>query len=240
MSKVQIEKCTIPSGSIVQWGSMGLNSDGTAEEFHYGEPDSAGGISVSPCIVISENSKQIKYVDFELVALNRVGDIIPDDTSGKYSFTVQEIGPITPDENGSARVGFQNIKECQFYNNTVASVSISSIKITFMDGSVEEFKGKDCELIESKSGCYVATCVYGSYDCPQVWTLRRFRDYELAKTWYGRAFIHTYYAISPTLVKWFGKTKWFKNMWKPKLDKMVKELQEKGVESSPYEDKIWR
>ena len=31
-------------------------------------------------------------------------------------------------------------------------------------------------------GCYVATCVYGSYDCPQVWTLRRFRDNTLAET----------------------------------------------------------
>ena len=26
------------------------------------------------------------------------------------------------------------------------------------------------------NGCYVATCVYGSYDCPEVWVLRRFRD----------------------------------------------------------------
>lgn len=239
MSKVQIEESTIPAGSIVQWGSMGLNSDGTAEKFYYGKPDSAGGICVTPAIVVSENTKQIKYVDFELLAANKVGDVIPNETTGEYLFTVQKIGPITPDKNGSARVVFQNLKECQFYNNTVVAVYINSIKITYMDGSVEEFEGKDCEVIKGK-GCYVATCVYGSYDCPQVWTLRRFRDYELAKTWYGRAFIHTYYAISPTLVKWFGKTKWFKNMWKPKLDKMVKELQQKGVESSPYEDKMWR
>ncbi|MDO5478959.1 MAG: CFI-box-CTERM domain-containing protein [Clostridia bacterium] len=53
-------------------------------------------------------------------------------------------------------------------------------------------------------GCYVATAVYGSYDCPEVWTLRRFRDDTLAKTWYGRMFIRVYYAVSPTLVKWFG------------------------------------
>jgi len=59
-------------------------------------------------------------------------------------------------------------------------------------------------------GCYVATCVYGSYNCPEVWTLRRFRDDTLGATWYGRLFIHTYYAISPTLVKWFGNTNWFK------------------------------
>lgn len=90
------------------------------------------------------------------------------------------------------------------------------------------------------SGCYVATCVYGSYDCPQVWTLRRFRDNTLGSTWYGRLFIKTYYAVSPTLVKWFGKTAWFKNMWKPTLDKMVSKLQANGVESTPYEDKMWR
>ena len=92
---------------------------------------------------------------------------------------------------------------------------------------------------EKKSGCYVATAVYGSYDCPQVWLLRRYRDFSLAETIYGRAFIKTYYAISPTLVKWFGSTVWFKNMWKAPLDKMVSRLAEKGFEDTPYEDKIW-
>ena len=87
--------------------------------------------------------------------------------------------------------------------------------------------------------CYVATAVYGSYDCPEVWTLRRFRDDTLAETWYGRAFVKTYYAISPTLVKWFGHTEWFKKMWRGTLDRMVKTLQTKGFESTPYEDKEW-
>ena len=91
----------------------------------------------------------------------------------------------------------------------------------------------------SSGGCYVATAVYGSYDCPQVWTLRRFRDYTLAETWYGRAFIHTYYAVSPTLVKWFGKTEWFKNLWKPTLDKMVSRLNSRGVADTPYQDRNW-
>lgn len=92
---------------------------------------------------------------------------------------------------------------------------------------------------ETTGGCYVATAVYGSYECPQVWTLRRFRDYTLAETWYGRLFIHIYYAISPTLVKWFGHTEWFKSMWKRKLDRMVANLNADGVENTPYEDKVW-
>lgn len=91
----------------------------------------------------------------------------------------------------------------------------------------------------SSGPCYVATAVYGSYDCPEVWTLRRFRDYTLAETWYGRAFIHTYYTISPTLVKWFGKTAWFKKLWQTPLDKFVANLQEKGVKDTPYNDRTW-
>lgn len=93
--------------------------------------------------------------------------------------------------------------------------------------------------IPSTSGCYVATAVYGSYDCPEVWTLRRFRDNTLAVTWYGRAFIHTYYTISPTLVKWLGHKKWFKKIWKEPLDSLVRKLQSHGIEDTPYNDKLW-
>lgn len=97
-----------------------------------------------------------------------------------------------------------------------------------------EFK-EDLEK-RRKRGCYIATSVYGSYDCPEVWTLRRFRDNILAKTFYGRLFIKTYYAISPTLVKYFGNQKWFNNLFKPRLDKLVIKLQNEGVESTFYVD----
>lgn len=90
-----------------------------------------------------------------------------------------------------------------------------------------------------KGGCYVATAVYGSYDCPQVWTLRRYRDNTLAATWYGRMFIRLYYVISPSLVRWFGDKVWFKRIWRRKLDDMIKRLREQGVENTPYDDKDW-
>ena len=90
---------------------------------------------------------------------------------------------------------------------------------------------------DNSGGCYIATCVYGSYDCPEVWTLRRFRDYTLASTWFGKLFIKYYYAISPTLVKWFGETKWFQSFWKAKLDKLVFRLNSKGIENTAYTDR---
>ena len=103
----------------------------------------------------------------------------------------------------------------------------------------EVWKSQNSKKLTNKvsNGCYIATCVYGSYDCPQVWILRRYRDDTLASTWRGRLFIHIYYAISPTLVKWFGKTNWFKTMWRGTLDRIVKKLGANGVENTPYKDK---
>lgn len=56
-------------------------------------------------------------------------------------------------------------------------------------------------LNTTKKGCYIATSVYGSYNCEEVIQLRRFRDNILAKYAVGRLFIKLYYIISPTLAK---------------------------------------
>lgn len=91
--------------------------------------------------------------------------------------------------------------------------------------------------IGAEKGCYIATCVYGSYDCPEVWTLRRYRDYCLDSSWYGRLFIKCYYSISPRIVKWFGYTKWFNKIGRRKLDKFVDYLNKQGYSNTSYEDK---
>ena len=88
-----------------------------------------------------------------------------------------------------------------------------------------------------KSGCYVATAVYGSYDCSQVWVLRRYRDEKLSESFLGRAFIKVYYAVSPTLVKWFGNTSWFKTLFRNHLDRKVEALKAQGFSDTPYIDK---
>lgn len=92
---------------------------------------------------------------------------------------------------------------------------------------------------DSSGGCYIATCVYGSYDCPQVWTLRRFRDYTLAESVAGRVFVKCYYAISPAIVRLFGRSKLFRSYWKCILDKWISKLQQQGYGSTPYRDREW-
>ena len=89
-------------------------------------------------------------------------------------------------------------------------------------------------------GCYIATCVYGSYDCPEVWTLRRFRDHTLGKYVLGRTFIRAYYAVAPNLVRRFGSSRWFRRLWQRKLNRLVSRLQANGVAVTPYQDENWR
>ncbi len=92
------------------------------------------------------------------------------------------------------------------------------------------------QSINTKSGCYIATSVYGSYDCPEVWTLRRYRDTVLSNTSLGRIFICCYYAISPTLVKRLGHVRLVSALWKKILDQMVRKLHNDGISNTPYQD----
>lgn len=131
------------------------------------------------------------------------------------------------------------VKQHNILNSVFSNKQLNANVIKEYNDKIKKYNPSYQPPETNMGGCYVATAVYGSYDCPQVWTLRRFRDNTLAKTWYGRAFIFIYYAISPTLVKWFGHTKWFKNMWKGKLDRMVANLNAEGVEDTPYEDRNW-
>ena len=88
------------------------------------------------------------------------------------------------------------------------------------------------------NGCYIATAVYGSYDCPQVWVLRRYRDYSLNQSLMGRSFIRFYYATSPTFVRFFKNTKWFNIVFRKILDKFTTHLITKGYKNTPYNDSL--
>lgn len=102
--------------------------------------------------------------------------------------------------------------------------------------SFQPYQGKNHPSTTSSGKCYIATAVYGSYDCPQVWVLRRFRDSTLLRTWHGRIFVKIYYTISPKLIRLFGSHAWFNTFWRSHLDKMVERLRNKGVADSKYDD----
>ena len=53
-------------------------------------------------------------------------------------------------------------------------------------------------------GCFIATVVYGSYESPEVLTLRRFRDDKMQSTAWGRTMVRFYYLISPPIADRLG------------------------------------
>lgn len=100
----------------------------------------------------------------------------------------------------------------------------------------KQFNNMLAEESKQKGGCYVATAVYGSYDCPEVWVLRRWRDNRLASTTGGRQIIRLYYRASSTVVRAVGNEPWFAYAVRRPLDRFVARLRASGYSSLPYSD----
>lgn len=81
------------------------------------------------------------------------------------------------------------------------------------------------ETRKNKSGCFIATAVYGDYDALEVKILRKFRDKTLNRNFWGRWFIRTYYFLSPPFANWLIKHKKISNFIKILISRFVDRLQ---------------
>lgn len=243
----------MPSCSITHWdlgyiGTKYYGQNRVPYDAWFSGKNAADGCSLAVAYKIEGVSKEIIYADFYVTALDQVGGIL-NVYPGEASTFIHIIGPLFA---GSQK---DFISEIIWYTPERICPRFDKVILTYRDNTQEEIpirmlsstrngdfwradrdKTNNGNNNGSSGGCYIATCVYGSYDCPQVWTLRRFRDYSLSKSWAGRSFIRFYYRISPMIVERFGKTEWFKLIMKPVLDRMVKYLQKKGYLSILYKD----
>lgn len=78
-------------------------------------------------------------------------------------------------------------------------------------------------------GCYVATAVYGSYDSPEVKVLRRYRDEVMVKSGPARAFIRTYYLVSPPMARCLRDAGTADRLVMQILDRLVKTVGSRAV-----------
>ena len=219
--------------------------DGVCEGYGYWGLEPVNGF---PTVVMYTKNKKYGYVRNELSGNNRNCTISSTVHNKKLIATIGcEGGFVWLPEHVKNEItlkcdalGYDTT--CRLYITQInnGKVVYNNAPEDMVYGDVFRSQSTDLDKTNIAKGCYIATCVYGSYDCPQVWTLRRYRDKTLASNWYGRAIIRTYYAISPTIVKWFGNTQWFKKIWKNKLDKIVSFLRSNGVDDTPYQDKDWR
>lgn len=98
---------------------------------------------------------------------------------------------------------------------------------TIYKGLPRLYKGP-AYVSSTKSGCYIATSLYGSYDHPEVIVLRKYRDLELKNSYLGRLFIQIYYKISPILVKQFGESRTFKLVFGSIIRTIINSLKKNG------------
>lgn len=70
---------------------------------------------------------------------------------------------------------------------------------------------------EMKSGCFIATAVYGDVLSPEVACLRHYRDTVLNATKTGRAFIKFYYFTSPSIASVITKSDLLKSVVRKSL-----------------------
>lgn len=124
----------------------------------------------------------------------------------------------------------------EYFNNqkAIADKTIAKIRKYVADYQPPQIEPKK---VSKSEGCYIATAVYGTYDSPELWTLRRFRDEKLRASAFGRLFVRFYYRVSPILVRHFGKYNLPKKCIRPLLDNFVKKLNKAGIISTEYTDK---
>jgi len=103
----------------------------------------------------------------------------------------------------------------------------------FKIDAMSDFKSAAASLIKQlkkmvkpkkKEGCYIATAVYGSYDCPEVLVLRKFRDERLMSSPFGRLFVRCYYATSPVLAKRIKSDSFVAKQTRNVLDRVIQRI----------------
>ena len=149
------------------------------------------------------------------------------------------IGIVNELQGSQAQV-INNIKSGKLYSEVTAAIQVTNLlKSVASPGSQNQL---DVDLktllslrnqlqqvtqrVQQKSGCYIATMVYGDYEHEKVKVLREFRDQVLSTFSLGRTFIRFYYKHSPVWV--------LKTYNKPFFVKTVKVLLDAFVEVYKY------
>jgi hypothetical protein len=134
---------------------------------------------------------------------------------GKGSdITHREWSQLFPDHRQQLRENF--LKTCKTGQQTfekiksLAQEELSKRGITISKGQKE-----------SKSACFIATEVYGSYNTPQVFLLKEYRDKYLMASRLGTLFIKLYFLISPHIACWLKHRNRMKYLIKIILDFFV-------------------
>lgn len=123
-----------------------------------------------------------------------------------------------------------------YYMPREYAIMVAELKahIEWFASAVDNLSRLSESASKPRSGCYVATAVYGSYDCPEVRVLRRYRDLALAQSAPGRQFVRAYYALSPLVLRLLGRRGGV--LFRRPTEALVRALEARGYSNAPYAD----
>jgi tetratricopeptide (TPR) repeat protein len=133
------------------------------------------------------------------------------------------------------------------YKNIIEAARLYMFRYTYTDGTLKvsltgeeyaeakrfiqeaEFKIRKFDpafraQIPEQGSCYIATAIYGSYECEEVLTLREFRDHILSRYALGRLFIRVYYEVGPLIANRIARGGVTNQAARLLLDKLVLHL----------------
>lgn len=216
------------------------------EDVYYASPERHASVSNSNIIFVHEDklyyqvsqpksfaSFESIYITFEITDVDKDGNVTLRCLNSDWDYSGDFRSWFSYTRNRDIKIyyfgHYHDIGQCiaLYFNKTIVWLKKSGVPKAELIAQIKP-EGKHC---------YIATYIYDSYDCPQVWVLRRFRDYILDTSWYGKTFIKCYYLVSPILIKYFGRFTWFKTFCKSRLDKMVVSLKNQGIKDTQYFDK---
>jgi hypothetical protein len=85
-----------------------------------------------------------------------------------------------------------------------------------------------------QSGCFVATAVYGNYQCAEVRMFRQYRDEVLSRSLIGRAMIRLYYNVGPHLAALISTHPIRKKVCRHVLDRVLSHMRRIGIEHKQH------
>lgn len=194
--------------------------------------------------VLFELMSNIKYKNPKLIMKapdQTIRAAVPNNNghSNKKSFDITLMSTGSGKDLNSLGIWVFSVDRIAFVRDNCLSASWSELKSNGITPSVVRDKAIETIAMQNMhkdGGCYIATSVYGSYDCPEVWVLRRYRDYRLMKSIFGRLFVKVYYLLSPSLVRKYSQKSWFKRFWVSCLNRKIQKLKKKGYSDDPYYD----
>ena len=113
-------------------------------ELQVSSPNSAGGVSLYVGFK-NMSDKVIKYITFEVVPYNAVGDIVYCDIRDYANFRGRDTGPYAKGEGlAGDNSGYW---DCAWYNYSITDVELKSIDIEYMDGTRESLSGNELNYV---------------------------------------------------------------------------------------------